>query len=409
LSKNCHGLAFNTLFNPIIVTLREVNQIYPISMSLRLILTLLLGFPVSLLAFSGEPVDNSKADTDGPHVFYRGNKILVKYVLRRDTGAIAKTLHFSEKKDVSLTCQVPETGDSFSFLLRDNLSESATIYPTPSRLLALSDIEGDFLALKTMLIGAKVMDNAFNWTFGDGHLVLLGDYFDRGTNVTECLWLLYKLEGEAALAGGQVHFILGNHEILNLQGNSTYVRRKYLENANLMDEAYNHWFDQNSELGRWLCTKNAVEKIGDNIYCHGGISPELASTKLGLAEINRICRQNIGKPNEAIVDEDAKAIFDLKTGIFWYRGVAKNLISKEEVMAILQFAGAKRMVVGHTIHPDITALYGGRVICIDLYHEENIRMGFMKTLWVEEGFCYGLDSRGEKSSIFSVSFPRKTE
>jgi hypothetical protein len=211
------------------------------------------------------------------------------------------------------------------------------------------------------------------------------------------------------LAGGQVHFILGNHEILNLQGNSTYVRRKYLENANLMDEAYNHWFDQNSELGRWLCTKNAVEKIGDNIYCHGGISPELASTKLGLAEINRICRQNIGKPNEAIVDEDAKAIFDLKTGIFWYRGVAKNLISKEEVMAILQFAGAKRMVVGHTIHPDITALYGGRVICIDLYHEENIRMGFMKTLWVEEGFCYGLDSRGEKSSIFSVSFPRKTE
>ena len=378
-------------------------------MLLRLIITLLLGFPLSLSAFSGEPDDNSKADTDGPHVFYRGNKIQVKYILRRDTGVIAKTLHFNEKKDISLTCQVPETGDSFSFLLRDNLNTSATTYPTPSRLLALSDIEGDFLALKTMLIGAKVMDKAFNWSFGDGHLVLLGDYFDRGTNVTECLWLLYKLEAEAELAGGKVHFILGNHEILNLQGNSTYVRRKYLENADLMDEEYKHWFDQNSELGRWLRTKNAVEKIGDYVYCHGGISPELASTNLGLAEINRISRSNLGKADEAIVDVDAKAIFDLKTGIFWYRGVAKNLVSKEEVMSILQFAGAKRMVVGHTIHPDLTALYGGQVICIDLYHEENMRMGFMKTLWVEEQFCYTLNSKGEKSSIYSVPFPTKTE
>jgi hypothetical protein len=378
-------------------------------MLLRLIIILLLGFPLSLFAFSGEPDDNSKADTDGPHVFYRGNKIQVKYILRRDTGVIAKTLHFNEKKDLSLTCQVPETGDSFSFLLRDNLNTSATTYPTPSRLLALSDIEGDFLALKTMLIGAKVMDKAFNWSFGDGHLVLLGDYFDRGTNVTECLWLLYKLEAEAELAGGKVHFILGNHEILNLQGNSTYVRRKYLENADLMDEEYKHWFDQNSELGRWLRTKNAVEKIGDYVYCHGGISPELARTSLGLAEINRISRSNLGKADEAIVDVDAKAIFDLKTGIFWYRGVAKNLVSKEEVMSILQFAGAKRMVVGHTIHPDLTALYGGRVICIDLYHEENMRMGFMKTLWVEEQFCYTLNSTGEKSSIYSVPFPTKTE
>jgi hypothetical protein len=409
LSKNCHGLAINTLFNPIIVTLQPVDQIYPISMLLRSFLTLLLGFPILLFAFSGEPDDNSRADTDGPHVFYRGNKILVKYVLRRDTGFIAKTLTFDEKKDISLTCQVPETGDSFSFLLRDNLNESPTSYPTPSRLLALSDIEGDFLALKTMLIGAKVIDNKFNWTFGDGHLVLLGDFFDRGTQVTECLWLLYKLEGEAALSGGRVHFILGNHEILNLQGNSTYVRRKYLENAALMGEEYKHCFDKNSELGRWLRSKNAVEKIGEYVYCHGGISPELASTKLGLSEINRISRQNIGKPNEAIVDADAKAIFDLKTGIFWYRGVAKNLISKEEIISVLQFAGAKRMIVGHTIHTDITALYDGRVICIDLYHEENLRMGFMKTLWVEEGFCYGLDSKGEKSSIFSVSFPRKME
>ncbi len=380
-------------------------------MLFRLLLALLLGFPISLSAFSGEPDDNSKADTDGPHVFYRGNKISVKYVLRRDTGVIAKTLHYSDRKGVSLTCQVPESGDSFSFLLHDSPPpiEEPTTYPTPARLLALSDIEGDFLALKTMLIGAKVMDNKFNWTFGDGHLVLLGDYFDRGLQVTECLWLLYKLEAEAKNAGGKVHFILGNHEVLNLQGNSSYVRQKYLENAALIGEEYKNWYSQNTELGRWLRTKNAVEKIGDYVFCHGGISPELARTQLGLAEINRISRQHLGKPNEEIVSEDARAIFDLKTGIFWYRGAAKNLASKEDITAVLKFAGAKRMVIGHTLQPDLTALYEGRVLCIDLYHEENMRQGFMKTLWMEEGYCYSLNSKGEKSTMFSIAFPRKTE
>ncbi|MFN0173824.1 MAG: metallophosphoesterase [Saprospiraceae bacterium] len=380
-------------------------------MLFRLILTLFLGLPISLTAFSGDPFDNSRADTDGPHVFYRGNKITVKYVLRRDSGVVAKTLQYNNKTDISLTCQVPETGDSFSFLLHEDPQkvEEPTLYPTPARLLALSDIEGDFLALKTMLLGANVIDKHFNWTFDSGHLVLLGDFFDRGLHVTECLWLLYKLEAEAEAAGGKVHFILGNHEVLNLQGNSSYVRRKYLENAALMGEDYNRWYDASSELGRWLRTKNAIEKIGDYVFCHGGISPELARTRLGLTEINRISRQHLGKPIEAIVSEAARAIFDFKTGIFWYRGAAKNIASKEDIITVLQFAGAKRMVIGHTLQPDITALYGGRVICIDLYHEENLRQGFMKTLWMEEGFCYTLNSIGEKSSVFSVAFPRKTE
>ncbi len=378
-------------------------------MLLRLSVALLLGFPISLFANTTDPGNNSKAGTDGPHVFYRDNKITVKYVLRRDTSAIVKTMHFGVKKDVSLTCQIPESGDSFSFLLHDSPSEQPTTYPTPPRLLALSDIEGDFQALKTMLIGGKVMDEQFNWTYGNGHLVLLGDYFDRGINVTECLWLCYKLEAEAEAAGGKVHFILGNHEILNLQGNIAYVRKKYLDNAQLMGEEYRKWYDQNSELGRWLRTKNAVEKIGDYVFCHGGISPELVSANLRLEEINRISRQNLGKPMEAIADLKAKTIFDLKTGIFWYRNAAKNLVSIEDITAILKFADARRMVIGHTMQPDITALYGGRVLCIDLYHEDNMRQGFMKTLFLEDGYCYSLNSRGEKSSLFNVIFPQKTE
>ena len=62
------------------------------------------------------------------------------------------------------------------------------------------------------------MDSACHWTFGKGHLVICGDLFDRGNDVTAELWLLYKLEEEAKEKGGYVHTILGNHEIMNLSG-----------------------------------------------------------------------------------------------------------------------------------------------------------------------------------------------
>lgn len=357
----------------------------------------------------GDPFDNSRADADGPHVFYRGPNIVVKSIQRRDTANVVVTDVFPDRKLVRLTCSVPATGDRFSFSLQDQLEVPADEYPMPARMLVLSDIEGNFLAFKTMLQGAGVIDAGFNWTFGNGHLVLLGDYFDRGLNVTECLWLAYKLENEARAAGGQLHFILGNHEILNLEGDYRYVRNKYLENAVLMGEPYPRWYNNQTELGRWLRTRNAIERVGDYVFCHGGISPEITRLGLPFSEINRLARKYVGYEFEQIADFSARAVFDTKTGIFWYRGAAKNMLTDEQMTEILAYAGARRIVVGHTLSQDITALYGGRMICVDLYHDENMRLGFMKTLWVENGLAYGLDSRGFKTSIFTASFTKQED
>jgi hypothetical protein len=146
------------------------------------------------------PTDYSKAGVDGPHVFYKGGKIVVKSVVIEDTIPVGRKSVYKDKSDILLTCNIPETGDAFSFSLLDSIVLAPAVYPaTMQQILVLSDIEGNFLALKTMLLGAKVMDDKFNWTFGKGHLVLIGDFFDRGVNVTECLWLIYKLEKEAAL------------------------------------------------------------------------------------------------------------------------------------------------------------------------------------------------------------------
>jgi Calcineurin-like phosphoesterase len=355
-----------------------------------------------------EPHDLSRADTDGPYVFHKGSGIVVKSIFLEDSSAKVKTEIFQSAYNFNLSCHVTETEDKFSFPLHGIPEAEPSNFPAVNRLLVLSDIEGNFKALKTMLIGAKVMDKDFNWSFGDGHLVLVGDFFDRGLQVTECLWLIYKLEAEAIAANGKVHFILGNHEIINLQGNSQYARRKYLENTKLLGLKYSELYAADSELGRWLRSKNAIELIGDYGFCHGGISMELATRQLSINDINRISRANLGKALE-LMGEPERSVFDLKTGIFWFRGMARNQMAIPDVRAILKTMGIRRLVIGHTLQSDLTALYGGKVICIDLFHEENLRQGTLRTLYIEDGLCFSLNSRGQKASAFSVYFGRKAE
>lgn len=364
--------------------------------------TLAVSAAVAHPCVNGPFIDHSKADVDGPYVFYRGKQIVVKSVVRMDTTLTLRSEAFSDRKDIGLHCFVQETGDRFEFSLKKNLKVEEDHYDMPARMLVVSDIEGNFAGFKMILQGSKVIDEQFNWTFGDGHLMLVGDFFDRGLHVTEVLWLIYKLESEAEAAGGKVHFILGNHEILNLEGNTQYVRKKYLENTKILKEDYRLWFDNNAELGRWLRTKNAIEKVGDYVFCHGGVSADLTRTGLSISDINRVSRKHLGIPYDDINDLAAVAVFDVKTGIFWYRNAAKNLLANSEMKNVLDYLGAKRMVVGHTLQADITAYYNGRLICIDLYHEENLRQGFMKALWVVEGQCFSIDSRGETSSVFTI-------
>lgn len=352
--------------------------------------------------------DYSHAAPDGPLVFHRNGQVLVKSIVRRDTILVPSAATFPTPTAAApaLNCHVESTGDRFSFRLRERLNVQPDEYAMPDKMLVISDIEGNFAGFKMLLQGTGVMDKDFSWSFGTGHLALIGDFFDRGLNVTEVLWLIYKLEAEAEAAGGKIHFIIGNHEVLNLEGNTQYVRNKYLENADLLDEPYGRWYAPDSELGRWLRTKNAIERIGDVAFCHGGISEEMYASGLSIRRVNETARELLGKPFSAIEGFSGRTVFDTKTGIFWYRGIAKKQVSEEHVTNALAWAGAQRLVLGHTLMPDVTAIYSGRVFCIDLYHDENLRQGFMRSLWVENGAFYGINDRGEKSAVFNISYTK---
>jgi len=121
-------------------------------------------------------------------------------------------------------------------------------------------------------------------------LVICGDLFDRGKDVPAVLWLLYKLEQDAKAKGSFVHTILGNHDMMNLSGDLRYVDPKYIKSVSAMGYDYMDLYNENAELGKWFRSKNLIEKIGDNICLHGGVSAEINKLGLSVEEINKVSR-----------------------------------------------------------------------------------------------------------------------
>ena len=351
-------------------------------------------FPGWSIKHGGTDEDNSTVSSDGPIIIYKNEKI-TKYQVNPNNGNFSLSQSEITKND-SLNCYVDETKDTFSFKLKDSLQIQPSEYILPNKMFVLSDIEGNFKGFKSILQGNKIIDKNFNWTFENNHLILVGDFFDRGLNVTECLWLIYKLEDEAEKQGGKVHFILGNHEMMNLKGQLKYVRDKYQENADTLKVDYEKWYSQNSELGKWLRTKNAVEKIGNLLFVHAGIRKDFPKN-YSIQQINENTRKSIDKQFQK--DEQKNDIFIGNESQIWYRGISTEKESQQEVENTLKRFSVDKMIIGHTIVDKIKYLYKGKIIDIDLEHKTNSDKGEMFALWIENGNFYSINEKGVKSNV----------
>ena len=63
-----------------------------------------------------------------------------------------------------------------------------------SGYFAISDIHGQHELFIKLLQSQKVINEENQWIYDKGHLVIVGDIFDRGDQVTETLWFLFFLE-----------------------------------------------------------------------------------------------------------------------------------------------------------------------------------------------------------------------
>jgi len=325
--------------------------------------------------------------SDGPFVFDKGNTLVVKSLKK---GQVT-TKHFSEAEKENIRLDVGFEAHhlpGFSVALKPRLLNEPCEFAAAEKMLVISDMEGEFEVLRSLLMDGGVIDKQYNWTFGSGHLVVVGDLFDRGKQVTQVLWLLYRLEDLAKAAGGYVHVVLGNHDIMNLSGDLRYVDKRYMDVAKALSLDYMQLYGRDTELGRWLRSKNVVEKIGDVLFTHGGISPSVNACGLSLQEINAFCRPLYDRPRKDIPPENA--LYFGKDGPFWYRGYFfAPKATPATVDSTLKIFGVRQIVVGHTItEGNVGLYYEGKVLGVDV----DAHAGIKQAAFYDQGKWYKLEN-----------------
>ena len=350
-----------------------------------------------------ETIDPDQSLIDGPYVFYGRDKIIVRsFQVNGTTCKVAEEKIYKPTEEVPLICKVDMNGTvGFKFNLQKSHKSPPSVFPQPEKLLAISDIEGNFQAFTSTLIGNGVIAKNLKWNYGNGHLVLVGDFFDRGDQVTECLWLIYKLEEEAIAAGGRVHFVLGNHEEMNMRGDNRHAVAKYKTVAQFMQVPVKKLYGKNTEFGRWLRTRNIMVKIGSTIFTHGGISPQFAVNKIPIKKVNAIARVNMGKSRSELEQEKGgvSSIVFAKNGPLWYRGYFDGSIGEEAISALLEIYDASQVVVGHTVMDEISSLFDGKVIAIDIKHSAKMKNGGFNAITMINNQIFKVNAFGKKEKL----------
>lgn len=247
--------------------------------------------------------------------------------------------------------------------------------PVPGRLVAIGDVHGDPAHFLRVLQETGITDAAAKWIAGDTVLVQTGDVTDRGPDSRGVIRMIADLERQAPASGGRVVALNGNHEIMNLVGDWRYVSEGDLAVYGGI-EARTAAYAPDGEDGRRLRALDAVQLVGDTVFCHGGVKPEFAA--LGIDGMNRKIREAVADadvhrappgPDGAIPPYKSPAPILGPDGPLWYRGYV--LDPEEQACPLLADAlgklGAKRMVVGHTTSDDgrIQVRCGGALVAID--------------------------------------------
>jgi len=345
-------------------------------------------------------------DNEGPYVFYENDSSLnVNYIRgNKSDGFYIDKKEYSTNAEITITSYFQIDSTSFDIEIDSNGQNPKTTYDDGNPIIAISDIEGGFKTFRDFLINNKVIDKNLNWTFGKGHLVLVGDFVDRGWSVTQVLWFIYKLEQNATKQGGFVHFIIGNHELKNMQGDYGASAEKYLAVSNILGKKQSELYNSSSFLGKWMSGKNALEIINGNLFAHGGLHPDVADSKLSIDEINQVIQSNYYKPYYPKKEKNNDQLLtSTKTGICWYRGYFKDDLTQEQVEHGLHKFNAKSIVVGHTLQSKVKGSYNNKVIGIDVKHpkdyHKNWPKGNTEGLLIEYDKYYRVFANGEKEEL----------
>jgi hypothetical protein len=247
------------------------------------------------------------------------------------------------------------------------------------RVVAIGDIHADIRALRSALRTAGAVDSRDEWVGGSMTVVQMGDLIGRSNDERQVLDYIFDLQRRARKAGGTVHALIGNHEVFGGRLDNQAVgpnpfhewetvpglRRDDPRLAHLppFARARGAALMPGGPYARQIAEFPVVLKLGDTVFVHGGIVPRWA--QYGVDRINREVRDWLqGKTREP----DSALGVDDGDRVMWTRQFSSSVTPEDCALLgeSLKILGARRMIVAHTVHPEITARCDGRVWATDV-------------------------------------------
>lgn len=301
---------------------------------------------------------------DGPYIFSVNGELRMKWIKNN----VLRNKRLSEKnfgkykKRFGLNF---EYGDlNRAFLLKPVYDQR---HKSADSIAIISDIHGEYDIYINLLKSSGIIGEDLRWSFGTGHLVIAGDVFDRGNKTTEVLWHLYGLELQAKKAGGKLHYLMGNHELMVLTNDLRYIGDKYSMVEKITRTRYDHLYSDSSVLGSWLRSKPVMMKIGRILFVHAGISDEVLERAMPVEQVNRKFYENFTPERDLdVCDHDELAMLDQDTGPVWYRGYfTDTTFCESRLDAVLDFYDADHIIVGHTPQRSIVHMFDNKILGVD--------------------------------------------
>ena len=240
--------------------------------------------------------------------------------------------------------------------------------PAAERIVAIGDLHGDLDATRRALRLAGAIDAADKWKGGKLVVVQTGDEIDRGDDDRAILDMIERLKGEAKDAGGALVALVGNHEIMNAMFDFRYVTPAAFTTfeaqlpkaggeaklAKVEPQAWGRaaaFMPGSGVYATMLASRPVVARIGDTLFVHGGILPKHVS--YGLTRINTdasdwLLGKKVTPPAPLTADD----------GPLWTRLYSQSPSDDacKTLDGVLKSLGAKRLVMGHTVQPQINSV-----------------------------------------------------
>ena len=277
-----------------------------------------------------------------------------------------------------------------------NIKSQPHVLPAVRRIIVIPDLHGDWdMTIESFKVAKLIDEKDINkWIGGDTVVVQVGDQVDRcryagipcykkeatirdeGNDWKILKWMT-DIHFEALKDGGAVYSLVGNHELMNVNGDMRYVSYEGLkefenwsykgeqikdnegEPINDGKEARIRAFEPGQIIANFLaCTRLMALIIGKNLFVHAGVLPKIAR-KYSVKNMNQLLSlylwdklENKTEHKELFNSSDVSPLWTRVFGRIGLKLFNKNQESRKQCIGLLkpieEIYKVDKIYIGHT-------------------------------------------------------------